>query len=85
MNSYREGRKRSVDPLKYLEQREMQYVQAIERLADSGTPADAIKLKALLALHKKIRPDRSVTEIGLERAPWKELLDRIGSDKPQSE
>ena len=72
-----------MDPLKYLEQREMQYIEGIEKLSQSGTPADAIKLKALLALHKKIRPDRSVTEIGLERAPWKELLDRIGSDKPE--
>ena len=75
----------TIDPLKYLEQREQQYIEAIEVLATSGTPQDAIKLKALLALHKKIRPDRSVTEIGLERAPWKELLDRIGGDKPQSE
>ena len=74
-----------MDPLKYLEQREQQYIEAIEVLSVSGTPQDAIKLKALLALHKKIRPDRSVTEIGLERAPWKELLDRIGKDKPQSE
>ena len=72
-----------MDPLKYLEQREMQYIEAIEGVSMSGTPQDAVRLKALLALHKKIRPDRSVTEIGLERAPWKELLDRIGSDKPE--
>lgn len=73
-----------MDPLKYLEEREQQYIEAIEALSESGKPADQVRLKALLALWKKIRPDRSVTEIGLERAPWKELLDRIGKDKPES-
>lgn len=73
-------------PMDYLEVREREIFDRIFVIATHGTARDQTKLKALLGLANKIRPDKKSLDLAVKSvAPYEMLLRAIEEDDDAAE
>ena len=66
----------------YLEEKEKDIFNKIWTIACEGQSDDAVKLKALMGLYNKVRPDRTKLDLDVKStAPYEALLKNLESKK----
>ena len=71
-----------LNAIDYLNEKEMEVFNKIWVIACEGQSDDAVKLKALMGLYNKVRPDRTKLDLDVKStAPYEALLKNLESKK----